>query len=220
YYLRNCINFLIIGTVIYRLTKDKYKDLNLEQLISTPYETLDIRLDKESKTYDIDVQANLSYADKILLASKLLKAVEQYDNTTGMTLNMNVYSEKPTTNSVDFTDEAYLYTIETNGSYTYQYEPLHTEELNDNLLFSTQWEIVDLQLSNNELNFGVILPTTVTPEEANSLLSSLAEEMILYNFENPDKASANVQTQLNEMENYYYLSDQPNYLIYKTRLIG
>ena len=136
---------------------------------------------------------------------------------------MNVYQQKPTKttkDSVDFTDQAYHYTIETNGSYIYQYEPLHTANLTNDLLFSTEWEIKDSQLSKNELTFSAILPKTLSPEEVTSLLNELADEMIRYNFKNTEKASATIQSEISDTETYYYLSEQPNYLIYKTRLIG
>ena len=42
-----------------------------------------------------------------------------------ISLNMNVFKSKPTISTkeeIDFTDTSYLYTIETNGTYIYQYE--------------------------------------------------------------------------------------------------
>ena len=51
-------------------------------------------------------------------------------------------------------------------------------------------------------------------------LNELADEMIRYNFKNTEKASATIQSEISDTETYYYLSEQPNYLIYKTRLIG
>ena len=61
---------------------------------------------------------------------------------------------------------------------------------------------------------------TLSPEEVTSLLNELADEMIRYNFKNTEKASATIQSEISDTETYYYLSEQPNYLIYKTRLIG
>ena len=196
--LGSLLTLLIVVTIIYGILSAKNKELKLEQLIDTSYEVLDVRRHKKEKTYEVDIQAELSYADNILLANKLLT----------------------TKDSVDFTDQAYRYTIETNGSYIYQYEPLHTANLTNDLLFSTEWEIKDSQLSKNELTFSAILPKTLSPEEVTSLLNELADEMIRYNFKNTEKASATIQSEISDTETYYYLSEQPNYLIYKTRLIG
>lgn len=221
--LGSLLTLLIVVTIIYGVSSAKNKELKLEQLIDTSYEVLDVRRHKKEKTYEVDIQAELSYADNILLANKLLKELEKHDQTNAVKLNMNVYQQKPTKmtkDSVDFTDQAYRYTIETNGSYIYQYEPLHTADLTNDLLFSTEWEIKDSQLSKNELTFSAILPKTLSPEEVTSLLNELADEMIRYNFKNIEKASATIQSEISDTETYYYLSGQPNYLIYKTRLIG
>ena len=181
---------------------------------------MDMELSQLNKIY----LSNLVNFNKVLgQRNKLLKELEQYDQTNAVKLNMNVYQQKPTKttkDSVDFTDQAYRYTIETNGSYIYQYEPLHTANLTNDLLFSTEWEIKDSQLSKNELTFSAILPKTLSPEEVTSLLNELADEMIRYNFKNTEKASATIQSEISDTETYYYLSEQPNYLIYKTRLIG
>ena len=150
--LGSLLTLLIVVTLIYGVSSAKNKELKLEQLIDTSYEVLDVRRHKKEKTYEVDIQAELSYADNILLANKLLKELEQYDQTNAVKLNMNVYQQKPTKttkDSVDFTDQAYRYTIETNGSYIYQYEPLHTANLTNDLLFSTEWEIKDSKLSKN-----------------------------------------------------------------------
>lgn len=218
--LSSLLTMLIVVTIIYGVSSIKNKELQLEQLIDTPYEVLDVRRHKKEKTYEVDIQAELTYADNILLANKLLKELEQYDQINAVKLNMNVYQQKPTKDSVDFTDQAYRYTIETNGSYIYQYEPLHTTELSKDLLFSTEWEIEDSQLSKNELTFSAILPKTLSSEEVTSLLNELADEMIRYNFKNTEKVSVTIQSEISDTETYYYLSEQPNYLIYKTRLIG
>lgn len=221
--LGSLLSLLIIVTVLYTLSSSRNKDLQLEQLIDTPYKILDIRRNKKEKTYAIDIQAQLSYADNILLANKLLKELEQHDQVDTIALNMNVFEQKPTTSTkdaVDFTDKSYRYTIETNGTYIYQYEPVYTTELNEDLLFSTQWEIEESKLNKNELQFTTKLSDTLSVEEMTSLFHELAAEMIRYNFEEDKTASATIKCEINETETYYYLSSYPNYLIYKTRLIG
>ena len=77
--LGSLLSLLVIVTVFYILSLSKNKDLQLEQLIETPYEILDIRRNKKEKTYAIDIQGKLSYADNILLSNKLLKELEQHD---------------------------------------------------------------------------------------------------------------------------------------------
>ena len=137
--LGSLLSLLVIVTVFYILSLSKNKDLQLEQLIiETPYEILDIRRNKKEKTYAIDIQGKLSYADNILLSNKLLKELEQHDQVDTISLNMNVFKSKPTISTkeeIDFTDTSYLYTIETNGTYIYQYEPLYTTDLSEDLLF-------------------------------------------------------------------------------------
>ena len=147
--LGSLLSLLVIVTVFYILSLSKNKDLQLEQLIETPYEILDIRRNKKEKTYAIDIQGKLSYADNILLSNKLLKELEQHDQVDTISLNMNVFKSKPTISTkeeIDFTDTSYLYTIETNGTYIYQYEPLYTPDLSEDLLFSTEWKLKNQNL--------------------------------------------------------------------------
>ena len=94
--LGSLLTLLIVVTLIYGVSSAKNKELKLEQLIDTSYEVLDVRRHKKEKTYEVDIQAELSYADNILLANKLLKELEQYDQTNAVKLNMNVYQQKPT----------------------------------------------------------------------------------------------------------------------------
>ena len=108
--LGSLLTLLIVVTIIYGILSAKNKELKLEQLIDTSYEVLDVRRHKKEKTYEVDIQAELSYADNILLANKLLKELEQYDQTNAVKLNMNVYQQKPTKttkDSVDFTDTSH-----------------------------------------------------------------------------------------------------------------
>ena len=221
--LGSLLSLLVIVTVFYILSLSKNKDLQLEQLIETPYEILDIRRNKKEKTYAIDIQGKLSYADNILLSNKLLKELEQHDQVDTISLNMNVFKSKPTISTkeeIDFTDTSYLYTIETNGTYIYQYEPLYTSELSEDLLFSTEWEIEESKLTKNELTFTTKLSESLSIEEMTSLFHELSVEMIRYNFKENQSASAIIKSEMNETDTYYYLSSYPNYLIYKTRLIG
>ena len=221
--LGSLLSLLIIVTIIYTVSSSRNKDLQLEQLIETPYEILDIRRNKKEKTYDIEIKGQLSYANNILLANKLLKELEQHDQVNTFTLRMNVFEQKPTISTkdaIDFTDKSYRYTIETNGTYVYQYEPLYTTELNDDLLFSTHWEIEESKLNGNELQFTTKLSDTLSIEEMTSLFHELAAEMIRYNFKDDQTASAIIKYEINEIETYYYLSSYPNYLVYQTRLIG
>ncbi len=221
--LGSLLSVLVIVTIIYGLSSAKENQLKLEQLINTPYEVLDIRRNKKEQTYAVDIQANLTYADNILLANKLLKELEQYHQTSIVALNMNVYNKKTSTStkdSIDFTDSSYCYTIETNGTYVHQYEPMYTEELIEGLLFSTEWTIENSQINKNELTFTANLPTSITSGEVVSILNELANEMIRYNFKDNKKASAIIKSDINETETYYYFSQYPNYLIYKTKLIG
>ena len=92
--LGSLLTLLIVVTIIYGILSAKNKELKLEQLIDTSYEVLDVRRHKKEKTYEVDIQAELSYADNILLANKLLKELEQYDQTNAVKLNMNVYQQK------------------------------------------------------------------------------------------------------------------------------
>ena len=221
--LGSLLSLLVIVTVFYILSLSKNKDLQLEQLIETPYEILDIRRNKKEKTYAIDIQGKLSYADNILLSNKLLKELEQHDQVDTISLNMNVFKSKPTISTkeeIDFTDTSYLYTIETNGTYIYQYEPLYTSELSEDLLFSTEWEIEESKLTKDALKFTTKISDTLSVEEMTSLFHELSEEMIRYNFKEDQTASAIIKSEMNETDTYYYLSSYPNYLIYKTRLIG
>lgn len=221
--LGSLLSLLVIVTVFYILSLSKNKDLQLEQLIETPYEILDIRRNKKEKTYAIDIQGKLSYADNILLSNKLLKELEQHDQVDTISLNMNVFKNKPTTSTkdeIDFTDTSYLYTIETNGTYIYQYEPLYTPDLSEDLLFSTEWEIEESKLTKDALKFTTKISDTLSVEEMTSLFHELSEEMIRYNFKEDQTASAIIKSEMNETDTYYYLSSYPNYLIYKTRLIG
>ena len=79
----------------------------------------------------------------------------------------------------------------------------------------------DVELKPGEsASVDLVLSKTLSPEEVTSLLNELADEMIRYNFKNTEKASATIQSEISDTETYYYLSEQPNYLIYKTRLIG
>lgn len=94
--LGSLLTLLIVVTIIYGISSTKNKELKLEQLIDTSYEVLDVRRHKKEKTYEVDIQAELSYADNILLANKLLKELEQYDQTNAVKLNMNVYQQKST----------------------------------------------------------------------------------------------------------------------------
>lgn len=217
------LSILVIVTALYgfKALKKNEQAQSLTELIDTPYEVMDVRQNKDDKVYDVDITADLSYADNILLANKLLKQLATDTNISK--LNMNVYQDKATTktkDTLDFTDPSYLYTIETNGSYVYQYEPLQTKVLTDDLFLSKQWEITDVTVYDNELSFNTILSDELTAEEVNSILNDLAEEMIRCNFDKPDKVSTSIQSTINNSETYYYLSEQPNYLIYKTRLIG
>ena len=221
--LESLLSLLVIVTVFYILSLSKNKDLQLEQLIETPYEILDIRRNKKEKTYAIDIQGKLSYADNILLSNKLLKELEQHDQVDTISLNMNVFKSKPTISTkeeIDFTDTSYLYTIETNGTYIYQYEPLYTTDLSEDLLFSTEWEIEESKLTKDALKFTTKISDTLSVEEMTSLFHELSEEMIRYNFKEDQTASAIIKSEMNETDTYYYLSSYPNYLIYKTRLIG
>ena len=221
--LGSLLSLLVIVTVFYILSLSKNKDLQLEQLIETPYEILDIRRNKKEKTYAIDIQGKLSYADNILLSNKLLKELEQHDQVDTISLNMNVFKSKPTISTkeeIDFTDTSYLYTIETNGTYIYQYEPLYTSDLSEDLLFSTEWEIEESKLTKDALKFTTKISDTLSVEEMTSLFHELSEEMIRYNFKEDQTASAIIKSEMNETDTYYYLSSYPNYLIYKTRLIG
>lgn len=221
--LGSLLSLLVIVTVFYILSLSKNKDLQLEQLIETPYEILDIRRNKKEKTYAIDIQGKLSYADNILLSNKLLKELEQHDQVDTISLNMNVFKSKPTISTkeeIDFTDTSYLYTIETNGTYIYQYEPLYTTDLSEDLLFSTEWEIEESKLTKDALKFTTKISDTLSVEEMTSLFHELSEEMIRYNFKEDQTASAIIKSEMNETDTYYYLSSYPNYLIYKTRLIG
>ncbi|WP_235069354.1 hypothetical protein [Turicibacter sp. TJ11] len=221
--LGSLLSLLVIVTVFYILSLSKNKDLQLEQLIETPYEILDIRRNKKEKTYAIDIQGKLSYADNILLSNKLLKELEQHDQVDTISLNMNVFKSKPTISTkeeIDFTDTSYLYTIETNGTYIYQYEPLYTPDLSEDLLFSTEWEIEESKLTKDALKFTTKISDTLSVEEMTSLFHELSEEMIRYNFKEDQTASAIIKSEMNETDTYYYLSSYPNYLIYKTRLIG
>ena len=136
---------------------------------------------------------------------------------------MNVFKSKPTISTkeeIDFTDTSYLYTIETNGTYIYQYEPLYTTDLSEDLLFSTEWEIEESKLTKDALKFTTKISDTLSVEEMTSLFHELSEEMIRYNFKEDQTASAIIKSEMNETDTYYYLSSYPNYLIYKTRLIG
>ena len=221
--LGSLLSLLVIVPVFYILSLSKNKDLQLEQLIETPYEILDIRRNKKEKTYAIDIQGKLSYADNILLSNKLLKELEQHDQVDTISLNMNVFKSKPTISTkeeIDFTDTSYLYTIETNGTYIYQYEPLYTPDLSEDLLFSTEWEIEESKLTKDALKFTTKISDTLSVEEMTSLFHELSEEMIRYNFKEDQTASAIIKSEMNETDTYYYLSSYPNYLIYKTRLIG
>ena len=221
--LESLLSLLVIVTVFYILSLSKNKDLQLEQLIETPYEILDIRRNKKEKTYAIDIQGKLSYADNILLSNKLLKELEQHDQVDTISLNMNVFKSKPTISTkeeIDFTDTSYLYTIETNGTYIYQYEPLYTTDLSEDLLFSTEWEIEESKPTKDALKFTTKISDTLSVEEMTSLFHELSEEMIRYNFKEDQTASAIIKSEMNETDTYYYLSSYPNYLIYKTRLIG
>ena len=74
--LGSLLTLLIVVTLIYGVSSAKNKELKLEQLIDTSYEVLDVRRHKKEKTYEVDIQAELSYADNILLANKLLKELE------------------------------------------------------------------------------------------------------------------------------------------------
>ena len=216
--LGSLLSLLVIVTVFYILSLSKNKDLQLEQLIETPYEILDIRRNKKEKTYAIDIQGKLSYADNILLSNKLLKELEQHDQVDTISLNMNVFKSKPTISTkeeIDFTDTSYLYTIETNGTYIYQYEPLYTTDLSEDLLFSTEWEIEESKLTKDALKFTTKISDTLSVEEMTSLFHELSEEMIRYNFKEDQTASAIIKSEMNETDTYYYLSSYPNYLIYK-----
>ena len=169
--LGSLLSLLVIVTVFYILSLSKNKDLQLEQLIETPYEILDIRRNKKEKTYAIDIQGKLSYADNILLSNKLLKELEQHDQVDTISLNMNVFKSKPTISTkeeIDFTDTSYLYTIETNGTYIYQYEPLYTPDLSEDLLFSTEWEIEESKLTKDALKFTTKISDTLSVEEMTS----------------------------------------------------
>lgn len=223
YYFRKFIITTSYRHCFLHLIFIKNKDLQLEQLIETPYEILDIRRNKKEKTYAIDIQGKLSYADNILLSNKLLKELEQHDQVDTISLNMNVFKSKPTISTkeeIDFTDTSYLYTIETNGTYIYQYEPLYTPDLSEDLLFSTEWEIEESKLTKDALKFTTKISDTLSVEEMTSLFHELSEEMIRYNFKEDQTASAIIKSEMNETDTYYYLSSYPNYLIYKTRLIG
>ena len=216
--LGSLLSLLVIVTVFYILSLSKNKDLQLEQLIETPYEILDIRRNKKEKTYAIDIQGKLSYADNILLSNKLLKELEQHDQVDTISLNMNVFKSKPTISTkeeIDFTDTSYLYTIETNGTYIYQYEPLYTTDLSEDLLFSTEWEIEESKLTKDALKFTTKISDTLSVEEMTSLFHELSEEMIRYNFKEDQTASAIIKSEMNETDTYYYLSSYPNYLIIK-----
>ena len=110
---------------------------------------------------------------------------------------MNVYENKTDQQTVDFTDPNYRYTIETNGSYTYQYEPIYTENFSENLLFTAEWKIEDSKLTKKNLSFNTIVPDHLSTDEINSLLNELSDEMIRYNFENREGATTTIQAKVN-----------------------
>ena len=121
---------------------------------------------------------------------------------------MNVFKSKPTISTkeeIDFTDTSYLYTIETNGTYIYQYEPLYTTDLSEDLLFSTEWEIEESKLTKDALKFTTKISDTLSVEEMTSLFHELSEEMIRYNFKEDQTASAIIKSEMNETDTYYYL---------------
>ncbi|MDE5977437.1 MAG: hypothetical protein K2G70_03075 [Turicibacter sp.] len=218
--LGTLLTLLVTVTVVYGVSNLEPKDVELNQLIEAPYKVLDVRRDKKEKTYEVDIKADLNYADNILLANKLLSELQKTDPENVAQVHMNVYKEKTDAKSVDFTDPNYRYTIETNGSYTYQYEPIYTENLSENLILTTEWKIEDSQLTKNNLSFNASIPDNLSPEEINSLLNELSDEMMHYNFENKETATTTIQAKLNTSDTYYHLSENNHYLIHKTRLIG
>ena len=81
-------------------------------------------------------------------------------------------------------------------------------------------EIEESKLTKDALKFTTKISDTLSVEEMTSLFHELSEEMIRYNFKEDQTASAIIKSEMNETDTYYYLSSYPNYLIYKTRLIG
>ena len=66
--LGSLLSLLVIVTVFYILSLSKNKDLQLEQLrLKLLMKILDIRRNKKEKTYAIDIQGKLSYADNDLI---------------------------------------------------------------------------------------------------------------------------------------------------------
>ena len=218
--LGTLLTLLVTVTVVYGVSHLEPKDVELNQLIESPYEILDVRRHKKEKKYEVDIKADINYADNILLANKLLSELQKNDSKNVTQVQMNVYENKTDQQTVDFTDPNYRYTIETNGSYTYQYEPIYTENFSENLLFTAEWKIEDSKLTKKNLSFNTIVPDHLSTDEINSLLNELSDEMIRYNFENREGATTTIQAKVNTSDTYYHLSENKNYLIHKTRLIG
>ena len=163
--LGTLLTLLVTVTVVYGVSHLEPKDVELNQLIESPYEILDVRRHKKEKKYEVDIKADLNYADNILLANKLLSELQKNDSKNVTQVHMNVYENKTDQQTVDFTDPNYRYTIETNGSYTYQYEPIYTENFSENLLFTAEWKIEDSKLTKKNLSFNTIVPDHSTTDE-------------------------------------------------------
>ncbi len=94
--LGTLLTLLVTVTVVYGVSHLEPKDVELNQLIESPYEILDVRRHKKEKKYEVDIKADLNYADNILLANKLLSELQKNDSKNVTQVHMNVYETRQT----------------------------------------------------------------------------------------------------------------------------
>lgn len=215
---------VLLMLIIQTITKEE-ESFNLSNLIETPYEVLKIRKNSDPQPYEVILTGDLDYTDQILLATKIQKEISNVEKFKNRLINLHFYEPdinlKEVKDAMNYHHPGYRYTIELDGSNIIKYEPLELKNVVADVTASENWLISDSYFNEQqELIFTVNLAPDLEMDAIFSTLKGITEEMIRYNFKNSKNTIVKQEAILNENESLYYVSNDEDYLIQKTVLIG
>lgn len=217
--------FTVGGIVAYQSVNQVKEEINLSNLIELPYEILLLKQSDQEESYDVYLVGELDYTNEILLSTKIQKEISNYYGDKNASINLHVYQDvielSELENGVNITDSAYSYTIQTNGSNVFKYEPIKFQGIEGDVTSSSDWRIENSTLNKDkELIFTTHLKENLSNEAIFSTAKGISDEMRRHNFKDSKRAIIKQKIVIPDSEILYHDSNYPNYLIQESILVG
>ena len=217
--------FTVGGIVAYQSVSQVREEINLNNLIELPYEILLLKQSDQEESYDVYLVGELDYTNEILLSTKIQKEISNYYGDKNALINLHIYQDvielSDLEEGVDITNSTYSYTIQTNGSNVFKYEPIKFQGIEGDVTASSDWRLENSTLNKDkELTFTTHLKENLSNEDILSTVKGISEEMSRHNFKKAKRAVIKQKIVIPDSEILYHDSTYSNYLIQESILVG